>query len=73
MEGKKNPEINIKDITIKIEIIDNSTDKCTLLISYNGTEKYGDQERNGSLSYWKNELKVFGGDLYYNTRTKWIF
>ena len=63
IEGKKNPELSLKDINIEVKCLENGNNSKTVVISYDGTEKFLGEKRNGSLSYWKNELKNFGGDL----------
>ncbi|HBL77399.1 MAG: hypothetical protein A2W90_21480 [Bacteroidetes bacterium GWF2_42_66] len=65
IEGKKNPGLTLSDIAISIKCVENGHKMKIVVISYDGTEKFQGERRNGSLSYWRNELKNFGGDLDY--------
>lgn len=73
IEGKKNIGLNLNDITINIKCIKNGDKTNTLIINYNGTDEFQGERRNGSLSYWQNELQFFGGDLSYELESNGFF
>ena len=67
IDGKKNDEVEFKDIAINFELNKLDNNYSELIISYDSTEKFSKVEsQSGSLSNWKREIEYFKGSLFYD-------
>lgn len=71
VERRKNPGVELENVSINFSINKLSSEFSELIISYDSTDLYSQKEsKSGSLSNWKNEIRFFEGSLDYKTPTK---
>ncbi len=76
IERKKNSGIELESISINFNLNKLSNEFSELIISYDSTDLYKQEEsKSGSLTNWKNEILFFKGTLDYKTpndNNKWF-